>query len=84
MRIRALKSLPDLGHENSDLTFGDRNALLVAVDAFQGNRGEDDEDFPSGLLNAFGESLRPLRCVPTFYPGARGLTIRASACHSRK
>ena len=61
MRIRALKSLPDLGHENSDLTFGDRNALLVALDAFQGDRGEDDEDFPSGLLNVFGESLRPLR-----------------------
>ena len=84
MRIRALKFLPDVGHENSDLRFGDRNVLLVALDAFQGNRDEDDEDFPSCLLNAFGENLRPLRCVSTFYPDARGLTIRASACHSRK
>jgi len=47
-----------MGHKKrklSDLTVGDRNALLVALDTFQDNLDEDDEDLPSGLLSALAQ-----------------------------
>ncbi|KIM71928.1 hypothetical protein PILCRDRAFT_747605 [Piloderma croceum F 1598] len=55
-----------MGHKKrklSDLTVGDRNALLVALDAFQDNLDEDDEDLPSGLLTALGQFREKLEVV---------------------
>jgi hypothetical protein len=55
-----------MGHKKrklSDLTVGDRNALLVALDAFQDNLDEDDEDLPSGLLSALGQFQEKLEVV---------------------
>jgi hypothetical protein len=47
----------------SDLTVGDRNALLVSLDAFQDSLDEDDEDLPSGLLAALAQFREKLEVV---------------------
>jgi hypothetical protein len=72
----------------SDLTVGDRNALLVALDAFQGSL-EDDEDLPSGLLSTLGQFREKLEVVKVRLNALcrckqAGLMICVSTCRSRK
>ena len=73
----------------SDLTVGDRNSLLVALDAFQGSLDEDDEDLPSGLLSALGQFREKLEVVKVRLNALcrckqAGLMICVSTCRSRK
>ena len=64
--LNPVQSVSPMGHKKrklSDLTVGDRNALLVALDTFQDNLDEDDEDLPSGLLSALGQFQEKLEVV---------------------
>ena len=44
--------MPHKKRKISDLTVGDANALLQALNQFQGSLDEDDEDLPDGLITA--------------------------------
>ena len=47
----------------SDLTAGDANSLLQALNQFQNSLDDEDEDLPSGLLSALGEFRAKLEAI---------------------
>ena len=47
----------------SDLTVGDRNALLTALNDFKDTLDVDDEELPSGLLSTLAQFREKLEVV---------------------
>jgi hypothetical protein len=54
--------MPHKKRKISDLTAGDANTLLQALNQFQ-DSFDDDEDLPSGLLSALGEFRTKLEAI---------------------
>jgi len=55
--------MPQRKRKISDLTAGDANSLLQALNQFQHSLDDEDEDLPSGLLSALGEFRAQLEAI---------------------
>ncbi|KAF8802824.1 hypothetical protein BYT27DRAFT_7260756 [Phlegmacium glaucopus] len=55
--------MPQKKRKISDLTAGDANSLLQALNQFQNSLDDEDEDLPSGLLNTLEEFRTKLEAI---------------------
>lgn len=55
--------MPQKKRKISDLTAGDANFLLQALNQFQSSLDDEDEDLPSGLLSALEEFRTKLEAI---------------------
>ena len=55
--------MPQKKRKTSDLTAGDANSLLQALNQFQNSLDDEDEDLPRGLLSALGEFRAKLEAI---------------------
>lgn len=55
--------MPQKKRKISDLTAGDANFLLQALNQFQSGLDDEDEDLPSGLLSALEEFRTKLEAI---------------------
>ena len=63
VKVIDCKTMPHKKRKISDLTAGDANTLLQALNQFQDRLDDDDEDLPSGLLSALEEFRTKLEAI---------------------
>lgn len=68
--------MPQKKRKISDLTAGDGNSLLQALNQFQNSLDDEDEDLPSGLFSALDEFRTKLEAIKhTSFPKVDAVTL---------